>query len=205
MQPSEFDRQNVILLSFILPHFLTKKQVCKQPRGTYTKKKGKCFPPEPTSTVYRQIHRNCPFWLMKSRGRPPLVYEFQKRKYSLVGGCMLMNSRGRPPFVGLYVDEFQTSRGGPHFGELYVDEFQRRIPFWGLYIDEFQRRTPHLERGFASRDNFYGSSGTYDFCHRLRTLNEGINQKYLKNWADVADNTCFGRTVVCILVRIQPF
>ena len=41
MQPSEFDRQNVILLSFILPYFLIKKQVCKQPRGTYTKKKGK--------------------------------------------------------------------------------------------------------------------------------------------------------------------
>ena len=24
--------------------------------------------------------------------------------------------------------------------------------------------------------------------------NEGINQKYLKNWADVADKICFGRT-----------
>ena len=35
-------------------------------------------------------------------------------------------------------------------------------------------------------------SGTY-FCHnhsrhRLRTPNEGKNQKYLKNWSDVADN-----------------
>ena len=30
--------------------------------------------------------------------------------------------------------------------------------------------------------------------HGLRTPNEGINQKYLKNLADVADKTCFGRT-----------
>ena len=30
--------------------------------------------------------------------------------------------------------------------------------------------------------------------HGLRTPNEGINQKYLKNWADVADKICFGRT-----------
>ena len=30
--------------------------------------------------------------------------------------------------------------------------------------------------------------------HGLRTLNEGINQRYLKIWADVADKICFGRT-----------
>ena len=30
--------------------------------------------------------------------------------------------------------------------------------------------------------------------HRLRTPNEGINQRYLKNWAYVADKICFGRT-----------
>ena len=29
--------------------------------------------------------------------------------------------------------------------------------------------------------------------HGLRTPNEGINQRYLKNWADVADKLCFGR------------
>ena len=28
----------------------------------------------------------------------------------------------------------------------------------------------------------------------LRTPNDGINQRYLKNWADVADKICFGRT-----------
>jgi len=26
--------------------------------------------------------------------------------------------------------------------------------------------------------------------HGLRTANEGINQRYLKNWADVADKIC---------------
>ena len=30
--------------------------------------------------------------------------------------------------------------------------------------------------------------------HRLRTLNEGINQRNLKIWADVADKLCFSRT-----------
>ena len=30
--------------------------------------------------------------------------------------------------------------------------------------------------------------------HGLWTPNEGINQRYLKNWADVADEICFGRT-----------
>ena len=30
--------------------------------------------------------------------------------------------------------------------------------------------------------------------HGLRTHNEGINQRYQKNWADVADKICFSRT-----------
>ena len=30
--------------------------------------------------------------------------------------------------------------------------------------------------------------------HGLRTPNEGINQRNLKLWADVADKICFGRT-----------
>ena len=30
--------------------------------------------------------------------------------------------------------------------------------------------------------------------HGLRTPNEGINQRYLKNWADVADKICFSHT-----------
>ena len=29
--------------------------------------------------------------------------------------------------------------------------------------------------------------------HGLRTPNEDVNQRYLKNWADVADKICFGR------------
>ena len=30
------------------------------------------------------------------------------------------------------------------------------------------------------------------YVHGLRTPNEGINQRYLKNWADVVDKICFG-------------
>ena len=38
-----------------------------------------------------------------------------------------------------------------------------------------------------------GSTG-HAAGHGLRTPNEGINQSYLKNWAEVADKICFGRT-----------
>ena len=34
--------------------------------------------------------------------------------------------------------------------------------------------------------------------HGLRTPKEGINQRYLKNWADVADKICFGHTYLKI-------
>ena len=34
----------------------------------------------------------------------------------------------------------------------------------------------------------------YPLYHGLRTPNEGINQRYLKNWANVEDKICFGRT-----------
>jgi hypothetical protein len=33
-----------------------------------------------------------------------------------------------------------------------------------------------------------------DYSHGLRTPYKGINQRYLKNWADVAVKICFGRT-----------
>ena len=45
---------------------------------------------------------------------------------------------------------------------------------------------------FYSIQNF---SVTIDVMnHGLRTPNEGINQRNLKIWADVADKICFGRT-----------
>ena len=37
-------------------------------------------------------------------------------------------------------------------------------------------------------------SDFYGWIHGLRTPNEGINQRNLKFWADVADKICFGRT-----------
>ena len=35
----------------------------------------------------------------------------------------------------------------------------------------------------------------YNLDQGLRTLNEGINQRYLKNWADVTEKICFGCTL----------
>ena len=32
------------------------------------------------------------------------------------------------------------------------------------------------------------------YVHGLRTTNEDINQRYLKNWANAAEKICFGRT-----------
>ena len=47
----------------------------------------------------------------------------------------------------------------------------------------------------------YGSASFYFLAyvgqprdHGLRTPNEGLNQRYLKYWADVADKICFGCT-----------
>ena len=37
-------------------------------------------------------------------------------------------------------------------------------------------------------------SASHRHYHGLRTPNEGINQRNLKIWADVADKICFGRT-----------
>ena len=33
-----------------------------------------------------------------------------------------------------------------------------------------------------------------DWVHGPQTPNEGIDQRNLKNWVDVADKICFGRT-----------
>jgi hypothetical protein len=41
---------------------------------------------------------------------------------------------------------------------------------------------------------FQVSVGDVIIVHELRTPNEGKNQRYLKNWADVADKIYFGRT-----------
>jgi hypothetical protein len=35
----------------------------------------------------------------------------------------------------------------------------------------------------------------YTILRGLRTLNEGMNQRNLKFWADVADKICFSRTL----------
>ena len=46
---------------------------------------------------------------------------------------------------------------------------------------------------YFSRSNVPISDFEHQF-HGLRTPNEGINQRYQKNWADVADKICLGHT-----------
>ena len=55
---------------------------------------------------------------------------------------MLIDSRGGPPFGGY---KLMNSRGGP--------------PIWGCMLMNSRGGPPHFERGSASRDNVYGSSG----------------------------------------------
>ena len=47
---------------------------------------------------------------------------------------------------------------------------------------------------YISSSNITSWPQHFAVCHGLRTPNEGIHQRYLKNWADVADKICFGRT-----------
>ena len=44
----------------------------------------------------------------------------------------------------------------------------------------------------------FPQNSTTNVCvHGLQTPNEGINQRNLKIWADVADKICFGHTLKC--------
>ena len=51
-----------------------------------------------------------------------------------------------------------------------------------------------LHLHFLTTHTFSLSASDDDFMHGLMTPNEGINQRYLKIWADVADKISFGRT-----------
>ena len=67
----------------------------------------------------------------------------------LLGAVCWSILKADPPFGGWMLI---NSRGGPSSGCtvcLWI--------LWGLYIDEIWKVDPHLERGSASRDNFYGS------------------------------------------------
>ena len=47
----------------------------------------------------------------------------------------------------------------------------------------------------VSPHELFGVSGKIDcVSYGLWTPNEGINQRYMKIWANVADKICFGRT-----------
>ena len=72
--------------------------------------------------------------------------------------------------------------------------------FWALLLCMAAASSSNYD--FGCEASFLGTVGPGDtrplaartFDHGLRTPNEGINRRYLKNWADVADKICFGRT-----------
>ena len=66
-----------------------------------------------------------------------------------------------------------------HAGEEVIPDFHNFIDFEMINILNLTK-SPNIKLNMSK--------------HGLRTPNEGINQSYLKNWADVADKICFGRT-----------
>ena len=79
-----------------------------------------------------------------------------------------------------YVQFLQTpSRSEQVAVQIHSIQFGKK----NINLPENSQNTSHLKKG----QNLHS-------YHGLRTPNEGINQRYLKNWADVADKICFSRT-----------
>ena len=64
--------------------------------------------------------------------------------------------------------------------------FKRELPPYSSFFWHF--KNPH--HTFSSKAFLF----SFSLTHGLRTLNEGINQRNLKIWANAADKICFGRT-----------
>ena len=63
----------------------------------------------------------------------------------------------------------------------------------GAYVfEQFLEAT--LRPWMDSDNNFVDTKNCLGIYHGLRTPNEGINQRYLKKWADVADKICCRHT-----------
>ena len=96
---------------------------------------------------------------------------------------------------------------------IYREAWCQIVPIQGMYAFYFTKRWEKLRRyfqfglilkkhqitnpkGFTLGTIHKGRllKGVGRWVHGLRKSNEGINQRYLKNWADVADKICFGRT-----------
>ena len=85
----------------------------------------------------------------------------------------LLPKFSRVPFTIVLISGISTMVNGTllNFGKRYEDDFRIIFDQW-----------PKLHLGLDALN------------HGLRTPNEGINQRYLKIWADVADKICFGCT-----------
>ena len=69
------------------------------------------------------------------------------------------------------------------------------ISFWTDFFRTKMTKKDDFETWFFfNRDITHTKVIFFGQCHGLRTPNEGINQRYLKNWADVADKICCRHT-----------
>ena len=77
------------------------------------------------------------------------------------------------------------------------------IKTWALFLSQrkIQIRNPNSKKYLPKKCLLCSQAGNEAFgqcsielCHGLWTPYEGINQRYLKNWANVADKICFGHT-----------
>ena len=62
---------------------------------------------------------------------------------------------------------------------------------------KFEAQDSFLEYFFLKNESHFLKEATFScsaWNHGLRTPNEDINQRYLKNWAGEADKISFGRT-----------
>ena len=87
-------------------------------------------------------------------------------------------------------------QGAPHLHNFFKHDshFHGFLTF-NMYVGEFalfEYVCKYLSSTYARVD--FGRQDQNSGGHGLRTPNEGRNQRYLKNWADVADKICFGCT-----------
>jgi hypothetical protein len=77
---------------------------------------------------------------------------------------------------------------------VFVITFCYYIIVWVKSFLILENDTWNRFRSQSIREAFRSIIECHAIKHGLRTPNDDINQRYLKNWADVADKICFGRT-----------
>ena len=91
--------------------------------------------------------------------------------------------------VGGFFFHYKTKDLYAHlFGTL---EYSKKMQY---VVMRYEIRNIHILHSKNTRQAKMKHFMLNKFSHGLRTPNEGITQRNLKIWADVADKICFGRT-----------